>query len=71
MIFNNVRKIWETKDYVQLLIGSLTGLSRLQISQELERTPGKIFSKLQKHMKMIEDIHKALLEFSGKQGETG
>jgi AraC-like DNA-binding protein len=45
---------WEDEDYYCLLVGSFLGFSRNELRSYLNRETGKIFSKLQKHKKMIE-----------------
>jgi hypothetical protein len=42
------------------LHGSLLGKSRAQLQTILDREPGKIFSKIQKHMRTVENVRSAL-----------
>jgi hypothetical protein len=55
------RKKWSENEYYTLLQHSFLGKSRQQLHELLGREPGKIFSKLQKHMKTV-DMVKDILE---------
>ena len=62
------RVIWDTNDYLRLLDGSFRGYSRLQLAESLNRSPAKVFSKIQKHVDMIDKV-KATLSFIQRQSE--
>lgn len=64
------RRKWTDFEYYCLLHGSLLGKSRSQLQTILDREPGKIFSKIQKHMRTVENVRSALsiaLKKLGKQ----
>jgi hypothetical protein len=50
---NEQRILWTENDYNVLLMNSYLGVTRNEIKDVLGRSTSKIFSKIQKHQKMI------------------
>jgi hypothetical protein len=66
------RRKWTENEYYCLLHNSLMGKSRQQLHSLLGRAPGKIFSKIQKHMRTVEHVKSVLtiaLKKIGKRDE--
>ena len=54
------RQKWTDKDYYSLLQHSFLGKSRHELHLILDREPGKIFSKIQKHMRTVDIVRDML-----------
>lgn len=67
---DKIRKLWSDKEYLALLDGSYRGLSRTALSKLVDRSPAKIFSKIQKHMNMIALVETALFKIKKSAANT-
>ena len=52
--------MWTENDYNTLLLNSYLGITRTEIKNILGRSTSKIFSKIQKHQKMLKNVQKTL-----------
>ena len=56
----NRRELWTDDDYCQLLLYSYQGTDRKTLQSILNRTTSKIFSKIQKHILLTENVIQGL-----------
>ena len=56
----NNREMWSDQEYCQLLLYSYQGTDRKTLQLILSRTTAKIFSKIQKHIILTENVIRGL-----------